>query len=231
MELIAIPTEQTTAATNALLALVALLSGFFMSRLRYLHPWKLLVWRGVFFLLAAAAALGTLVHGLVFDPAILKLIWHPLYLCLDLLVALVFLAAAFDLWGYRVARKLMPAILIIALLAFAATVFKDNFRFFIAFEVVGMLFALSVYLWLSWKGRAGASFMTAGIILSLLAAAVQTLDFLSFNFLWRFDHNGIYHLIQIPGVLLLIKGIKDANQDRAKRLKKFAKTVSGSNRG
>lgn len=219
MELIAIPTEQTTAATNALLALVALIAGLSMNRLRYLHPWKLLLWRGVFFLLAAAAALGTFAHGLVFDPAILKLIWHPLYLCLDLLVALVILAAAFDLWGYRVARKMMPAVLIIALLAFAVTVFQDNFRFFIAFEVVGMLFALCVYLWLSWQGRTGAILVTAGIVLSLLAAGVQTQDFLVFNFLWRFDHNGIYHLIQIPGVLLLIKGITDANRNLAKRSK------------
>ena len=49
--------------------------------------------------------------------------------------------------------------------------------------------------------------MVAGITITILAAIVQATD-ITLTIIWQFDHNGIFHLLQIPGVLLIFKGLK-----------------------
>ncbi len=49
--------------------------------------------------------------------------------------------------------------------------------------------------------------MIGGILLSLLAAAVQTRGTVAFTLIWPFDHNGVFHLIQLLGLVALLWGI------------------------
>jgi hypothetical protein len=51
--------------------------------------------------------------------------------------------------------------------------------------------------------------MAAGVALSLAAAAVQVSP-LSLRLGVRFDHNGLFHLIQIAGVVLLAAGVRQS---------------------
>jgi hypothetical protein len=55
---------------------------------------------------------------------------------------------------------------------------------------------------------AGAAFMSAGILISILAAGIQAKKSISLTIIWQFDHNGIYHIVQVVGLLLLIYGIR-----------------------
>jgi hypothetical protein len=50
--------------------------------------------------------------------------------------------------------------------------------------------------------------MSAGILISIVAALVQASKMTLFQLIWEFDHNGTYHLIQIFGILLLVTGLR-----------------------
>ena len=39
------------------------------------------------------------------------------------------------------------------------------------------------------------------------AGAIQAMTSLSVRLGWEFDHNGLYHLVQIVGVVVLIRGL------------------------
>ena len=49
--------------------------------------------------------------------------------------------------------------------------------------------------------------MAAGILVTLLAAVVQLTDW-TVTLVWPLDHNGIFHLIQMPGLLLMVLGVR-----------------------
>jgi hypothetical protein len=80
---------------------------------------------------------------------------------------------------------------------------------FTIYEAVAMLFSLCGYVWLAYKDRLdGAVWMSAGILISIVAALVQASKMTSFQLIWEFDHNGTYHLIQIVGILFLLTGLR-----------------------
>jgi hypothetical protein len=98
---------------------------------------------------------------------------------------------------------------------FGVTLIKpDSFLVFIVYEAVALLFALGVYIWLTWAGQLlGAGWMAAGVLLTISAAVVQASwdgKAHPLTFIWQFDQNGLYHLIQMAGVLLLLAGLRTA---------------------
>ena len=88
MEFIDIATEQTTAATDGLLALVALVLIVRLQKLGKTQPWKSFLWMMIFSFLAMAAVLGTIVHGFKMSESLKALLWHPLNLALGIMVSL-----------------------------------------------------------------------------------------------------------------------------------------------
>ena len=210
MEFIDIPTEQTTAVTDAILALVAIAGAVYMYRIGDRDRWKTNLWAWVFGLLALAAALGTVVHGFKMSPALEASIWHPIKLSLGLLVALFVVAVVSDIWGRAMARKALPAMLLVGGGFFGVTlIWPGSFLVFIVYETVAMLFALGGYIWLARRGRRkGAWLMAGGILITIVAAGVQAGKLISFTFIWSFDHNGVYHLIQTAGIVLIVAGLR-----------------------
>jgi hypothetical protein len=72
-----------------------------------------------------------------------------------------------------------------------------------------MLFALIGYSSLTLKSKLnGAKFILVGILLSILAGAVQAGESIEFHLIWAFDHNGTFHLIQMVALVFLLIGIK-----------------------
>ena len=63
------------------------------------------------------------------------------------------------------------------------------------------------YVFLSIRGLPGAEFMASGVLLSILAAGLQVRKSNSFILIWKFDHNGVYHIVQTLGLFLLIAGL------------------------
>ena len=212
MQFIDIPTEQTTAITDAILAVLAVGCMWYLWRIGRHNRWKTGVWMAAFGLLALGAALGAIAHGFKMSPRVNNLFWQPLYLSLGLTVAMFVVGVIYDVWGRRASRRSLWPMLIVGLAFYGVTrLFPGTFRVFIVYEALAMLFALAVYLWLVWKKRlTGAGLIALGILVMIIAAAVQATKTLSVTLIWPFDYNGLYHLIQMAGVLLLFAGLRSA---------------------
>jgi hypothetical protein len=50
--------------------------------------------------------------------------------------------------------------------------------------------------------------VAAALAVSLAAGAVQATDLGSVRLLWEFDHNGLFHLVQLVGLVLLVAGLR-----------------------
>jgi len=176
-------------------------------------PWKAGLWAWAFGLLALAAALGAIAHGFKMSPAANLRFWQPLNLALGLVVALFVVGVVYDLWGLAAAQTVLPVMLAMGVAFFGVTfVFPGIFLIFIFYEAAAMLFALGAYGWLAVNGHlSGAGWMAAGVLVTLIAAGVQALwkgQTRPLTFIWQFDQNGLYHLIQMVGVVLLLVGLR-----------------------
>ena len=212
MEFIDIPTEQTTAVTDVIIALLALGCILYLRRIGQRDRWKTNIWSWTFGLLALAGALGAVAHGFKMSPQTNNLFWQPLNLALGLTVAFFVIAVVYDMWGRIAAQRILPLMIVIGLAFFGLTrLIPGAFFVFIIYEALAMLFALGVYSWLAIKGRLkGAGLMAAGVLIMMIAAGVQTSEAISLTFIWQFDYNGLFHLIQMVGILVLLAGLRAA---------------------
>ena len=210
MQFVAIPTELTTAATDACLALLALASAGYLSRFYRRDSWKILLWCWIMVLLALSSILGVLVHGFKLAPTIHNVLWLPLYVSLALTVALFAANAIYDGWGLSASRRVLPFLLVAGcVFSIIAQLLAGDFLIFILYEGVAMLFALGVYLWLVISRRlSGASLITCGILFTIIAAIVQTIHSIAFTVIWQFNNNGLFHLIQMVGIVFLVAGVR-----------------------
>lgn len=211
MEFIDIPTEQTTAVTDAVLCVVAAICAALAVKAgRRSDAAKGRIWTGVFGFLAVAGGLGAIAHGFAMSAKTNAILWMPLNLALGLTVALFVVGAVYDLRGFSLPRGFAPIMIVVGILFFAFTfVVPGSFLVFVAYEALAMLFALVVYINLSVRRKLpGAVLMAAGVLISIAAAAVQATGAVSFTLIWEFDHNGAFHLIQLPGLAALVLGIR-----------------------
>jgi hypothetical protein len=212
MKFIQNPAEQTTAVTDIILAAVAFAGIMY---LRWIPTtgsaiWKINIWSAAIGLIGLAAALGAVAHGLVISKSWHDRCWRLLNLSLAVAVSLFVVGVAYDLWGPAVCFKALPAMLLAGLVFFVITLlYPGIFFIFIVYEGLALSFALGAYFYLALQGKtAGAGFMAAGILVSILAAGIQAKKSISVTLIWLFDHNGIYHIVQIAGLLLLVYGIR-----------------------
>lgn len=210
MEFTTSPTEQTTAVTDLLLAILAGVSAFYLQTIKRANRWKTTLWSVLLVLLTIAALLGALAHGLELSAATRTLIWYPLNLLLGLVIALFVIGVVHDVWGKTSARQVLWPMLGIGVGFFLITLaFPGAFLTFVLYQAVGMLFALGCYGWLAMNNRMyGAWFMTAGVLVTLIASVVQATKTASMTvMIWQLDHNGVYHLIQMASIMLLVAGL------------------------
>jgi hypothetical protein len=207
VELITSATERTTAATDLLLALAA-----FVGAWRLLRPAPRSVaariWAGALVAAGSASVLGAVTHGLEMADTLRERLWQPLYLLLGVTVACFVAGAVADGHGPRQARLVLVLMLLAALGFYAATQRGGgDFLVFVAFQAGGLVVALAIYLRLAARRRPGAALVAAALTVSLAAGAVQAGGSASLRFIWEFDHNGVYHLIQLGGLALLVTGL------------------------
>jgi len=194
-------TEMTTAATDALLGVLCLILAIQLVTTPVPALWQRNVWVAVLGLMSCGSLLGAVAHGLQLREATRATLWRPLYLSLGLAVALVLVAATYDWWGEAAARRALPWAVGAGLLFFVATEWLGGaFALFIVYEAAVTLAALGIYGMVAANGSTpGASLIAIGIGISLLASVVQVSS-LSARLVVRFDHNGLFHLIQIAGI-------------------------------
>jgi hypothetical protein len=202
-------TELTTAATDAIIALVSVACLVALNRHQAGPPQRVKIWSWVFGLLAFASLLGALAHGLELAATTRSWLWPPLYLSLGLVVALFVVGAVFDFKGERAARISLYPMLGLALAFFTVTqVASGSFLIFVVYEVVAMLAVLGIYTMLAVKRQLdGANIIAAGILLNILAATIQASGTISVTFIVPFDHNGVFHIVQIVALVTITLGL------------------------
>lgn len=210
MQLNPVPTELTTAATDVALGVLAVGCVSYLAQVREKDPWKIGLWNWLFGLLAAAALLGAVAHGFVWSVAVWDLIWLPLFLLLGLAVALFVVAAIYDWRGLAAAKKSMPLLIALAVIFFGITqVMSGAFLVFVLYEAVAMLFAFGLYGYLAaTTSNRAMGVMLVGVGLNIVAAAIQATQAVSFTLIWPFDHNGVFHLVQMVALVVLCVGIR-----------------------
>jgi hypothetical protein len=161
---------------------------------------------------AAAALLGAVAHGFAWSAAVWDLLWLPLFLLLGLTVALFVTGAIYDLRGLPAARRSVPLLMVLALAFFGVTqVASGAFLVFVLYEAAAMLFALCVYGYLAAKEATRAmSLMVLGVGLNIVAAAIQATQAASFTIIWPFDHNGVFHLVQMVALVVICAGLQSS---------------------
>jgi len=202
-------TELTTAATDAALGLLCFVILLQLVAIPVRATWKRAVWCWVFGLLGLASVLGAVVHGFQLSESVQAILWRPLYLSLGLTVALFLAGGIYDWLGEPAARALLPWAIGIGASFFALTqLLGGAFLIFVVYEALAMVATFAVYVFLSATGRlAGSGTIALGIALSIVAAAVQA-SAISLRLIVPFDHNGLFHLVQLPATAVLANGLR-----------------------
>lgn len=201
--------ELATAATDVLLGVVCVALAVRVLRCAG-PPWRRLIWCGVLVALALGSWLGAAAHGLVVPSVVRTYFWQRIYLSLGLALALMVVAAIYDAQGERAARRALPWAAGAAFVFFTIReLVQGGFAVFLAAEAVAVLAALAVYGRL-WRGRRfpGSPHVIAGLVLTLVASAVQVSRLQVVAFGWPLDHNSLFHLAQIAATLVLAEGVR-----------------------
>ena len=208
MDFISIPTEQTTAITDALIGLEAIFLAVYLQLLAPKNRERARYWQTLIIFTALASFTGAAAHGIQMSKSTYELLWKPLLLLLGLVVAQLAICTVYDLFGAETAKRSRSWFWVVAVGFFAAVHLPGTtFFIFILYEAAGMLFALVSYLWIARQRRLrGAGIIALGIILQLAAAAAQACGPYEFKVVWIFDHNGLFHLIGIVATFTMILG-------------------------
>jgi hypothetical protein len=200
------PFERVTAATDIFMGL---LSAYAAIQLAQLSGFKSDIWAWIFGLLAFSSFIAAVAHGFEMSPKTNDRFWMPINLSLGLALGLFVVGALFDLSGNLLARRSLPPMLVVGFGFFLVTIWKPGtFMTFIAYEAVAMLFALGVYVYLFFASALpGVEWMVAGIFVTILAAIIQSTGKAGKAIFWYFDNNGVFHLIQMIGIVLLLAGL------------------------
>jgi hypothetical protein len=210
MKLVEDPAEQTTAVTDIILALVAF-GGVLLLQSSPVNAgelWRINIWSTALGLIGLAAALGAVAHGLLLKTTLHNRIWLVLNMALALAVSLFVVGIINDLWSLEASRRALPFMLFAGLGFYLTTlIYPDIFFLFIVYEGLALSFALCAEMFLTVTGRPGAGFLAGGVMLSIVAAGLQARKSIAFTLIWKFDNNGIYHIVQTLGLLLIIAGL------------------------
>jgi hypothetical protein len=195
--------------TDAILALVCGLALVRLLSIKVPRRWKQLVWAWVLGLVGVGAVAGAVVHGFEWAPPAKTTLWAVILLSLVLMLAAFSVAVISDARGEAAGRKATPWVAALGVaLAVIIIVTGGGFRLFVVAEFAVMVTALGVYAGLAVGNRLpGASLIAAGIGVTLVAGLVQT-SRLSLNIIVPLDHNGLFHVVQIIGAILLIAGVR-----------------------
>ena len=200
--------ETTTMLTDYALAVVtAVLGAMLIRRGRQALPVR--IWGWAFVALAVAGLIGGTWHGLRGSAAPGPLAW-----------LWMFNEWAIGLFGFGAAaatilaafthgdRRVLLTIATVGFLVFLAWTWgHDRFSAVLTLDVVVMVFVLFIH-GTALRNRPASPWIVAGIAVSAVAAVSQTSDFV----IGPLNHNDIFHLIQLAGMVLLFEGARRLGQ-------------------
>ncbi len=197
--------EPTTVVTDYLLGTLGLVLGYRLWR-RTGGDSNRRLWAAALVAMAVAAFAGGTAHGFAdrFGASGLWILWRITVWSIGVASLSIAVAAA----RFALPRPWVGLAVGLFGLQFAAYALwmlrHDSFGYVILEYVPAMLFALVVAAWQWWSRRwAGGPWVVVGILVSLAAAGVQASGFSLHK---HFNHNDLYHVIQMVGVYLLYRG-------------------------
>ena len=200
--------EPTTMITDYVLAACCIYFGLAVLRPALRQGAKARVYWGVSFLIAGFSTfVGGSMHGFrpMLDMSIVVTLWM-ITLYGSGLASLTFLvAAAQPLQGAFRKAAIAFALVKFPVYAVAVTI-DDNFLFAIADYGSAMLLILAIHATLYLRHqRSDSKFIAAGVIVSFIAAGIQTTGITVNEYL---NYNDIYHVVQIAGMYLFYRGAR-----------------------
>ncbi len=213
IKFIGIPTEQTTAITDLILSVLAMFIFFAVNKAgRLKNPTKTRIWMWAFGMIAFAAFMGFLAHGFEMSERVNFILWQPLNLALGLAVAFFVIAVMYDLNGNKLQGWVSAVVITLGVFFYFITIiFPGSFVVFVIYETLAMLIALVIYLLLAlWKKFPGAWLMSTGILLSIIAGGIQASQAIHVRIFWEFDHNGVFHIVQMVALVVMFTGLRMA---------------------
>lgn len=207
-------TEQTTAITDLLLSLQAIGAIWILKRSQVRRPVWTDLWTWFLGLLSAASLLGAISHGIDMTSSVNTILWVVIYLVLGIMMALFLIAAVTLHWDPQLGKRCLPYGMVVAFAFFLITqIWSDSFLLFVIYEAISMLLALTLYLSCFWFRREkGTGLLAAGIIVGIVAAALDAQPSIQLNFIWTFNNHGVFHLVQMISLLLLTIGVCSTHQ-------------------
>jgi hypothetical protein len=209
--------EPTTVLTDYLLASLALVLAWRLSRSSSHPTAPRALWGASFLVLAIAALVGGTWHGIPPDaaPALRRLLWSFTYVAIGL--ADLFTLAGATLVALAGGRRLVVLALLTGrfLVSVALILERRDFRD-VAFEyAVTLLLLLAFGVDLARRGERSARFVLGGVLVSFAGGLAQSLRL---DLHPRFNHNDLFHLVQMAGLWLLfragllLRGRRDASR-------------------
>lgn len=193
--------EPMTALTDAVLAAwIAFWAASLLERADGRRP---VMWWGWSFIAATISTLaGVAYHGArtEFGYTTIVILWKIVPLATGA-AALCMGAASAMAWLRPRARRIVIAILAIEYVGCIVWAMFSNSFLVVAIDYVPVLLAVLIGALLHWR-ESSARFIAAGIVTSFVAVGVQ----LSPLHLGVFDHNDLFHVIQMAAMHLLYRG-------------------------
>ncbi len=200
-------TEPMTMATDYLLAVVAWVLAFrLMTRGRRDASRPALLWGSAFLFTGIAAFAGGTFHGftLILSSSVLGALWKVT--CYSLGIgSLALLAGIADAVLSRRWFAVISAAALVKFILYAIELLRsDDFRLVVMDYAISMVAVLVIAAidWIHRKSRS-SPWIVGGILVSFVAAAIQASGLTVHQ---HFNHNDLYHVVQIGGLWLLYRG-------------------------
>ena len=196
--------EPMTVLTDVLLAAAAVWAGWRIYAVS--HAPTHLYFALSFFLIALGALAGAAIHAVRHTSLVrwVPLLWRITGIAVGLSVSAMLAGTFYHLLPAEYADILRWTLLGLSIL-YAAWIWRSyQFRNVIVFYSICMAFVLGA-MGLSYvsTGSEGAKLIAVGILISFAAAAVQRSGF---KLARHFNHNDIYHVIQLVGLYFFYRG-------------------------
>jgi hypothetical protein len=196
--------EPAAAVTDYLLALIAACMAVSLLR----SPSVDRYWAFASFSIALGALVGGIYHGHIVEGDRADETWTLITIIVAVTVSFLLAATVNSVLGSEKNRLWMTLRLVslggFVLLALAG---HGGLQTFFYLESVSMLAVLGIWVYAWQRGQEGASLILAAIFVSGVASVFRFLP-VGFEAGWHWDNDAIYHIAQIPGLLILYCGLQ-----------------------
>jgi hypothetical protein len=167
------------------------------------------LWGMSFMSMALGAFVGGTSHGFadVLGPTLHAVLWKITVWSIGATAALLLAATAYSCLR-STSRRVLLGLAVGQLVLYAVwMIFNDDFIWVIADYLPAVIVVMALQL-SAWRRQvAGAGWLLVGLATTLLGAGVQASGFALHE---HFNHNDIYHVIQMAATVMLYRGAREA---------------------